>query len=115
MTAKVKNYSADTRKGVQHAVFDILMKADRGLYEWTPENVHYGYQHPYSADGRRPTNLMSHQSAPVLLSQSWQPQLAQPQQAVPTTSIYAPTFSGVSHSADISPTGTVPSLSLIHI
>ncbi|KAJ8889666.1 hypothetical protein PR048_009167 [Dryococelus australis] len=33
VTAKVKGYSPDTRKVVEHAVFDILMKADTGYYE----------------------------------------------------------------------------------
>ena len=64
VTATVKNYSPETRKGVQHAVFDVLKNADRGYYEWPAENVHYSCHQPYSADGRH-SNFMSHKSAPL--------------------------------------------------
>lgn len=33
MISKMKSYSEQTRKGVEHAIFDILIKADRGYYE----------------------------------------------------------------------------------
>ncbi|KAJ8874805.1 hypothetical protein PR048_022694 [Dryococelus australis] len=50
VTAKVKGYSPETKKAVEHAVFDILMKADTSYYERPSGNFRFGYQHPYSAD-----------------------------------------------------------------
>lgn len=40
VSTKVKNYPSETRKGVQHAVFEVLMKADQGFYEW-PANASF--------------------------------------------------------------------------
>ncbi len=47
VTAKVHNYSPDTQKAVQHSIFEILMKADRGLFEWP--STSYQYSHPLSS------------------------------------------------------------------
>lgn len=41
VATKVKKYSSETQTSVQHAVFEILMKADRGYYDWAAPN----YQH----------------------------------------------------------------------
>ncbi|KAJ8961487.1 hypothetical protein NQ318_014735, partial [Aromia moschata] len=41
---KVNNYSVQVQKLVQHAVFEILMKADSGYYDWPTPN----YERPYS-------------------------------------------------------------------
>lgn len=38
VAAKVNKYSPETQKSVQHAVFDILMKADRGFFDWAAPN-----------------------------------------------------------------------------
>lgn len=35
---KVKKYSSATQTSVQHALFDIFMKANRGYYDWAAPN-----------------------------------------------------------------------------
>lgn len=42
--AKMSNYSPQTRTSVEHAIFEIIMKADRGYYEsWRHQDNHvYG-------------------------------------------------------------------------
>jgi hypothetical protein len=119
VTTKVKNYFPETRKGVQHAVFDIIKNTDRGYYEWPAENVHYGYHQPYSADGKH-RNFMSLNSVPQFRqsqpSQSHltplipilQPQFQQTISTL-TSSILAPTCSTLDQSVEISPTQSQPS------
>lgn len=38
--SKMKSYLEETRKGVEHAIFDILIKADTGYYENTTALTH---------------------------------------------------------------------------
>lgn len=44
IAAKMTSYSPQTRTSVEHAIFEIIMKADRGYYEsWHHQNNHaYG-------------------------------------------------------------------------
>ncbi|KAJ8874445.1 hypothetical protein PR048_025294 [Dryococelus australis] len=64
------SYPPDTRKADEHAVFDILMKADTGYYERPAGNFRLGYQHPYSADMN---NIVPHHS-PTVFDQTRFPQ-----------------------------------------
>jgi hypothetical protein len=43
--AKMNSYSQDTRKKVQHAIFNILVKADRGFYE-RAQNMFHSHELP---------------------------------------------------------------------
>lgn len=46
--AKVHKYSPEAQKAVQHSMFEILMKADRGFFEASNYQQSYNYQQPYS-------------------------------------------------------------------
>nr|CAD7578883.1 unnamed protein product [Timema californicum] len=41
VAAKVTKYSLQAQKVVQHAVFEILMKSDRGMFDWPAPNYQY--------------------------------------------------------------------------
>ena len=54
VSQKSKNYSPATKIGVQHAIFEIIMKADRGFYDWNLDNTHYRphqQMQPYGPQG----------------------------------------------------------------
>ncbi|GBP62331.1 hypothetical protein EVAR_48504_1 [Eumeta japonica] len=53
--AKMSNYSPQTRTSVEHAVFEIIMKVDRGYYEsWSHQDNAYGsHQYEYVISGPR--------------------------------------------------------------
>ncbi|CAG4936677.1 unnamed protein product [Parnassius apollo] len=46
--AKMSNYSSQTRTSVEHAIFEIIMKADRGYYESWQHQPNAYYTEPYS-------------------------------------------------------------------
>lgn len=52
VAAKMKTYSTQTRNSVEHAIFDILIKADKGFYEGSyrqQDNYPTSYQESYCA------------------------------------------------------------------
>ncbi|KAJ8882338.1 hypothetical protein PR048_014140 [Dryococelus australis] len=65
---KLKVILPETRKAVEHTVFDILMKADTCYYERPAGNFRFGYQHPYSADIN---NIVPHRSPTLFESTSF--------------------------------------------
>ena len=85
VAAKVNKYSPEIQKSVQHAVFEILMKADKGCFDWAAPN----YQH--SNNWQNPPESVP----PLTHSQQY---VFQPLHAVPAP-IQSPSDSWSSNSA----------------
>ncbi|GFU45696.1 MADF domain-containing protein [Nephila pilipes] len=84
VAAKVHKYSSEAQKAVQHAVFDILMKADKGMFDWPAQHYphSYNWQNPAESGPTPPT--YSH------------PHFSQCEQAV-TPPIHSPSESSLSN------------------
>lgn len=64
LASKMDTYSAQTKIAMQHAIFDIIMKADMGHYEFSHPQATYrtGYQTGYSSNEYSASPSTSRQS-----------------------------------------------------
>ncbi|GBN84797.1 hypothetical protein AVEN_212125-1 [Araneus ventricosus] len=65
VASKVKNYSPEAQKRIQHAVFDILMQADRGMFDSHIPSI---YSQPYFS---QPHQALFHPANPSQSRQSF--------------------------------------------